>query len=102
MDSWFKFVVFSQSLEDQSRALSLIEMFCLLKGSDKHPEDADRLREEYYTVKAKLEEVWLELEKKGEGVIWDKTRIRENWGGPGGEKLGWEVEEKIITCCVSL
>lgn len=28
-----------------------------LKGSDKHPEDADRLREENYTVKAKLDEV---------------------------------------------
>lgn len=69
-------------------------MFCLLKGSDKHPEDADRLREENYTVKAKLDEVWLELEKEGEWlneiwlelkkegewVIWGMTRIREKRG----------------------
>lgn len=54
-------------------------MFCLLKASDKHPEDADRLREENYTVKAKLDEVWLELNKRG-GVIWGMTRIRERGG----------------------
>lgn len=89
MDSCFKFFVFSRSLEDQSIALSLIHdwMFCLLKGSDKHPEDADRLREENYTVKAKLDEVWLELEKEGEWVIWDMTRIKER-GGVGYMKYG--------------
>lgn len=60
-------------------------MFCFLKGLDKYLEDADRLREENYIVKVKLDEVWLELEKEGEWVIWDMIRIREKgvvviWG----------------------
>lgn len=60
-------------------------MFCFLKGLDKYLEDVDRLREENYIVKVKLDEVWLELEKEGEWVIWDMIRIREKgvvviWG----------------------
>lgn len=50
-------------------------MFCFLKGLDKYLEDADRLREENYIVKVKLDEVWLELKKEGEWVIWGMIRI---------------------------
>lgn len=69
-------------------------MFCFLKGLDKYLEDVDRLREENYIVKVKLDEVWLELEKEGEWlneiwlelkkegewVIWGMIRIREKRG----------------------
>lgn len=53
--------------------------------------------------------IWdmIRIKKNGVRVMWsmvrirNEIRIRENWGW-GIEKLGWEVEVKIIICFVFL
>lgn len=47
--------------------------------------------------------IW-ELEKGGMAIYEVKFELEkmEVGGGVVKEKFGWEVEEKIITCCVSL